>query len=357
MAQLTMRGAVEIFGLDCDTSKRVVNIVCPICGTNPREKKMNINFDRFGLDDGAFRCVKCGAAGRPMNFWAMMRGLDIADVRGAASDYYKYTKDHQIEIKVHPATTSKRIDVDIASVATRNATYQALLNMLDLSDNHLNQLRARGLDDATIQRNMYRSYPMTALSDLTQLLLSKGYVLQGVPGFYTKKNGEWSMLRFGSGFLIPQRDGFGRIQGMQIRLDNGTKSRYLTVSTGETYVNGAKGQSCCHLAKGKDIKEIILTEGPLKGDIISYYTGKSVLAIPGVNALSYLKRALYDLKKAGMEKVMIAYDMDLYENPYVMRALKNLMSMLNDLRIPHTQLVWDRAYKGLDDYLLHQKTQ
>jgi len=197
---------------------------------------------------------------------------------------------------------------------------------------------------------------MTALTDITQFLLSKGYVLHGIPGFYTKKNGEWTMLRFGSGFLIPQRDGFGRIQGMQIRLDNANKSRYLTLSTGETYANGAKGQSCCHFAKGKDLKEVILTEGPLKGDIISYYTGKSVLAVPGVNSLSYLKRALYDLRNAGMEKLMIAYDMDLYDNPYVMQALKNLKSLLNILHIPHTQLVWDREYKGLDDYLFSIKT-
>lgn len=103
------------------------------------------------------------------------------------------------------------------------------------------------------------------------------------------------------------------------------------------------------------LDRVILTEGPLKADIISQYTGLPVLAIPGVNAISLLERALYDLKNAGLRKILIAFDMDLYENIHVQNALDRLKNMLAAYRIPHSQLVWDKNYKGLDDYLVANK--
>ena len=351
---LTMRRAVEIFGLDCDTSRRIVNIECPCCGKGPKDKKLNINFDRYGNDDGAFRCVRCGAEGRPLQFWALVRGLDMKDMQAAAKDYFAYAEENNLRMTPVKKVFHTRIDVDTADVATRNATYNGLLNILALNDYHRQALLNRGLSEKVIEQNMYRSYPAASLSDIAELLSSQGYVLKGVPGFFTKE-GNWSMLRFSGGFLIPQRDGFGRIQGMQIRMDNPTKGKYITLSTGEYYQNGAKGHSCCHLAKGKDIKKVILTEGPLKADIISYYTGMSVIGIPGVNALSYLKKALHDMKAAGMEQILTAFDMDLYDNLYVMRAFEHLKEVLQALRIPYSQLVWDRRYKGLDDFLHAEK--
>ncbi len=81
----------------------------------------------------------------------------------------------------------------------------------------------------------------------------------------------------------------------------------------------------------------------------------SVIGIPGVNALSYLKKALHDMKAAGMEQILTAFDMDLYDNLYVMRAFEHLKEVLQALRIPYSQLVWDRRYKGLDDFLHAEK--
>ena len=119
----------------------------------------------------------------------------------------------------------------------------------------------------------------------------------------------------------------------------------------EHKLNGSPAYAHCHLRIGrKGLTELILTEGPLKADVISSLTGYSVLAVPGVNSLSFLPQALFDLKKAGVMKILIAYDMDIRTNETVHKAEKRLMSLLSRAQIPHTVLYWDERYKGLDDW-------
>lgn len=361
--KLTLRKAVELLGIPADVSRRTATITCPVlnCAKHPSERKMNLNFDKYGPDEGAFRCPKCGTGGGPLQLWALYRGFCLDDTTASAADYFRYINgskaDNRIVRKKYVAP--KRIDVDTADVDTRHRTFTAFLNLLTLSPSHREDLLRRGLTDDLIQKNGYKSNPMLNIKDYCQNLLNNGYVLEGVPGFYKESDGSWSFLRYSSGYLIPQRDGFGRIQGMQIRLENPPAygQRYYTVSTAERFEKGAKGLSVCHFARGRNIDDVIITEGPLKADIISHFTGCSVIGMPGVNSQHYLKRALFDLKKAGMKKVTIAFDMDLYSNEHVMAALNKLKDLLAEMKIPYTFLSWDREYKGLDDWLLAKHTK
>ena len=352
---LTLRKAVMLLGIDCDTNRSSVNIQCPVCGKG-RERKMNLNFDKYGPDKGVFRCPKCNSQGGDLQFWALMRGLNTTDLTAVSRDYFQFigqdnNKEKIINVKRKPYV---RKDVDIASVDIRNKTYTALLDLLNLSPNHKKDLIKRGLDEKTIEKNGYKSYPTTSTNQICEYLLSKGYILEGVPGFY-KDNGKWVMVRFGNytGYLIPQRDGYNRIQGLQIRFDTTKKNqRYLTLSSSERQ-NGSKGRANVHFARGnRSIKNIILTEGPLKADIISYFTGYSVLAIQGVNATSLLEYALYDLKRVGVAKISIALDMDMYTNKYVQEALKKLNTIISEMNIDYEVLTWEQTEKGLDDWLL-----
>lgn len=351
---LTLRKAVDIFGLDCDTSKRSAYIVCPVCGKSPSEKKMNLSFDKYGYDDGVYRCNKCGESGKALHFWALLRNLSTFDMTAVAKDYYSYAGRNPSAIKTEKKHIA-RIDVDIADIHVRDATYNALLNILGLNETHKRSLLKRGLSEQVIEHNKYRSYPVASVQHICELLLSEGLILEGVPGFYQLEDGRWTMLR-ASGFLIPQRNGFGQIQGMQLRLDRNRDPRYLTLSTGDRYYKGAKGRGYCHFAKGREQKNVILTEGALKADIISYYTGQSVLALQGVNSTAYLKKALYDLKQKGTRKIMIAFDMDLYENIHVKQALEKLVGIIESTDLPYSLLTWDRKQKGLDDYY-HDKAK
>lgn len=348
MEKLTMLRAVELLGIEANTSRRSTNVPCPLCG-KAREKKLNINFDKE-----VFRCAKCGFAGGPLHLWAVYRNLDASDLSLVSKDYYASTKSVQ-QPKVRKEKTVTRLDVETAPAEVRNKTYRGLLNMLSLCEEHKEKLLARGLSEKSVIENEYRSYPLSGYKNLAGMLLSQGYVLEGVPGFY-KENGTWTLLKLPAGILIPQRDGFNRILGFQIRLDDSSKGKYITLSTGENYSSGAKASANPHFRHGSlGLSEIILTEGPLKGDVISYFTGYSVFAVQGVNSLGSSKSALSDLRDSGVKHILIAFDMDLKTNEHVKNALEKLKAVLAECGFTYSSLEWDPCYKGLDDWLLANK--
>ena len=337
----------ELLGLDVPR-RNEEQLECPLCG----KKKLGVNFNK-----DAFQCFSCGAKGHGIHYWALQRGLDISDTKAAAKDFYAYIggADDKPRPPRKKIAMPPKLDVPIANIETRNKTYTTLLDLLVLNEKHRQNLLQRGLSDEAIQKNGYKSNPAISHSKIAQTILECGCVLDGVPGFYKDDKGEWTFVALGSGYLIPQRDGRGRIQGMQIRKDNVKEggTRYVTVST-PNQPSGARARANCHFAKGESIENVIVTEGPLKADIITYYTGYSVLGVQGVNCLTSLTHALEDLRTVGLETVTIAYDMDLYDNPKVAKALSKLKTSLEEMRLPYTFLHWDKDQKGLDDWL-HEK--
>ena len=353
MEELTLLDAAEILNIGANTSRRNTNIPCPVCGSG-RQKKLNLNFEK-----NVFRCNKCGIHGGPLHLWALFRGLSTDDLKAVARDYYQFMGKKEkgnAKVATKPRTFTNS-EMKLAPLDVRNKTYSALLEQLSLSDSHLENLLKRGLDEATIERNQYKSYPQVGLTNITDILIEQGCIVEGVPGFYKNKSGKWCLRHLSSGILIPQRDGFGRIQGLQIRLDKSRDCKYITLSTSD-YDCGAKGVANPHFRMGgKGLRTVILTEGPLKGDIVSYFTDYSVLAIQGVNIIYNLRNAIEDLKEAGMEELMIAFDMDWKKNPYVKKALINIKELLTELEVMFSTLDWDENYKGLDDYLLYAVKQ
>ena len=336
----------ELLGLETPV-RNESTIVCPSCG----RKKLGVNFRKE-----TFNCFHCGVNGSAINYWALWRNLDPKDTRSAAREYYQFMSGNTIVSKPRSVIAPpKIIDVDIADINTRDKTYNEFLNMLTLNPSHLADLKKRGLDEQTIERGGYKSNPSLCHGKLAQALLERGCILEGVPGFYKTKDGSWTFQSYGNGYFIPQRDGRGRIQGLQIRLDTVKKDekKYLTVSSPDKPC-GARAQASCHMARGKSLEDIIITEGPLKADIIRFYTGYTVLGIQGVNCISSLLHALFELKKMGCRKVTIAFDMDLYSNPHVKKALDTLKAELMRMRLPFTTLYWDQSQKGLDDWLHSQ---
>lgn len=186
------------------------------------------------------------------------------------------------------------------------------------------------------------------MSTIAKKLLADGHYLTGVPGFY-RKAGEWTFISEWRGILIPVRDIQGRIQGLQIRRDNVTRRKFRWVSSVEE-PDGCKAESWAHLA-GTPQEMVILTEGPMKADIIHALTGKTIIAIAGVNALSQLERMLLQLRQSGTKKIMTAFDMDFLSNPHVERGYENLTQMLTAMGFSYGTYIWDPTYKGLDDYV------
>ncbi len=163
-----------------------------------------------------------------------------------------------------------------------------------------------------IRREEYRSTPVFGLKKLAETLLEEGCTVQGVPGFYQDKNGQWT-LNFhnrNSGFLIPVRTFDRKIQGMQIRADEVIDDRkYVWFSSGGRNMGTSSG-SPVHMIGDADAEEVYVTEGPLKGTITHYMTGKTFLCVAGVTQYKKLPQILETLKQRKLARVREAFDMD-----------------------------------------------
>jgi hypothetical protein len=195
------------------------------------------------------------------------------------------------------------------TVGQRHPVYAALLDMLPLSAKHADHLMLdRGLSDFAIARNGYATWP-TAEDHRRRICreLSARFNLEGIPGFYRKDN-EWRMVgRHWAGFLIPSRDARGLITALSIRLDDPTEGKYLWFSSG-----GALSPQP-HFVRPWRVstdREVILTEGVLKGDIIADLIDCTVIGLPGTAAFSSDLGEQIRAELPSVERIFIAYDAD-----------------------------------------------
>ena len=243
-----------------------------------------------------------------------------------------------------PPTMSGVTDID-----ARHATYRALLSKLTLASDHKENLLGRGLTDADIERLGYKTTPVVGMTQIAKQLQSEGLYLAGVPGFYRDDNGAWTFIHEKRGILIPVRDRYGRIQGLQIRRDNVEKRKFRWVSSTEKK-DGCKAEGWTHLS-GPVRPMLVLTEGPMKADVINALTGLTVLAVPGVNSLTQLELTLTELRSEGLVEIKTAFDMDFATNHHVQNGYNNLLQLLGDMGFRYGTYLWNPAYKGLDDYI------
>jgi DNA primase len=356
MRKFSLREAAMMLGLD--TNRKVH--VCPVCGHKSAH---------FNWAEDIFNCPACGEyGGGVLDLWIFHRGLSnlpYADAKRKAAhemncEWEGYLPNEASKIRNAATRDAKKDKRDqmIADVSLRNHVYKKLLEYAALSPDDHKDLVRRGLTDSEIRSLGIKTLPHGEDSyRAAEYVLKAGLSLVGVPGFY-KDHGRWKLADYASGYLIPQKNIQGEIQGMQIRrrfVKNGGKYIFLSSSGKET---GTKAYAFVHVALSQypaangTVREAILTEGPLKADLINKFSGMPVLAVPGVSSLSLLPETLSSLKELGLQKIDIAYDMDLYKNPMVLASLGKLKRILSDMAISCQCLKWDEAYKGLDDYLL-----
>lgn len=318
------------------------NVPCPCCDTDPKQKHLNIN-----LKKDVFRCPRCGFSGGIFDLYACYTGIPHDQVREALIAGLN-VEGNPIKAQNHPIP-EEVAECPLIDIDTRSQTYESLLCKLSLASDHRENLRNRGLTDEAIEKLEYRTTPVFGQTAIAKQMVNEGFYLSGIPGFFKTKGGAWTFTHESRGILIPVRDEHSRIQGLQIRRDNVCRRKFRWVSS-VGKIDGCKAEGWVHLA-GDPASEIILTEGPMKADVIHFLTGLTVLAVPGVNNLSHLETMLRTLKESGMQKIMTAFDMDFLNNPHVQNGYKNLIAMLNQFEIPFGSYVWNPQYKGLDDYI------
>ena len=325
------------------------NVACPCCDDG-RDKHLNINVSKE-----VFRCPKCGVSGGMLALYSLYTNVPIQKAGAAIRDRMgitdnSYQPKRRELIKVHRETVK---EYPITDIDTRHATYSALLNCLSLSKDHKENLLRRGLTEDEIVRLGYKTTPVMGMPSIARQLLTDGLYLAGVPGFYRDEKDEWTFVNDNRGILIPMRDEEGRIQGLQIRLDNVEKRKFRWMSSTDRK-DGCRAEGWTHFS-GDPSETLVLTEGPMKADVINALSGWSVLAVPGVNALKKLKASLETLRAKGLKRVQTAFDMDMLTNPNVKNGFEELLALLDEMEFTFGTYLWDPRYKGLDDYLWEGK--
>ena len=359
MVEIHITDIIPLIGIpDPPNGRPVYNISCPCCDDNPRKKHLNIN-----LNKDVFCCPRCHFSGGVFDLYSHYSGVDRKHARevlmeklGLKDSGPSYEGSNQKqERRTITRPILQEIELPLTDIDARHETYAALLGKLSLASDHRENLLSRGLTDEQIRTFGYKTMPVVGFSALAKQLQAEGYYLGGVPGFYHTKEGAWSFVQERRGILIPARDQDGKIQGLQIRLDKIKKGKFRWISSiGKQ--DGCKAEGWTHMI-GNPKPTVLLTEGPLKADVIHYITGQTVIAVPGVNSLKHLKETLEYLQSQGTTKVMTCFDMDYLKNPHVRDGYYNLANILAEVGIEYGTYLWDPQFKGLDDYVWHCRKQ
>ena len=317
-------------------------VQCPCCDESPRKKHLNID-----LRKNVFRCPRCGVSGGIFDLYALFSDVPRDIVREEIIG--KLGISERSNRKTVKEKTQPQIICPLMDIESRHATYTAFLSKLSLATDHRKNLECRGLNEAEIESYGYKTTPLVGVELLARQLREEGLYLAGVPGFYKDKTGSWTFVQPKRGILIPVRDRYGRIQGLQLRQDNVEKRKFRWISSA-SFKDGCPAEGWTHLA-GPVTSSIILTEGPMKADVIHALTGRTVLAVPGVNTLTQLKITLSDLWGEGLREIKTAFDMDFIVNQHVQNGYHCLLSLLDEMGFCYGTYLWDSRYKGLDDYI------
>lgn len=244
----------------------------------------------------------------------------------------------------------------------RHMVYTALLDALELSEAHREDLLHRGLSPAEITRNGYVDTPAPDQARRIAQELSQ-YDLPGVPGFYQER-GTWRMVWTALGFFIPVRDEHSRVVALLYRRDRSNETdgsgKYIWFSSaadraGNPRPGGASSKSPTHYAKAhllQEAREVTLTEGALKADVTAHLLHAPVIGNAptcfGQSFAADLKEKIPQLKT-----VYVGFDMDWQQKESVRGALFRLVGQLEAARFQVRVRMWPpHLGKGIDDYLL-----
>lgn len=339
-----------------------INVRCPLPGCGDKATHLALNVQK-----NVWNCPRCGRGGSMRDLYALLGKSYEMDKKEAGRELFALWRgehaDNPEEVRLRDERRKKRMEQiqeqaprEIAApIEVRNAAYQALLDCLPgLTEAHMENLLNRGLTQEDIDRLGLKSF---VFPRWITLRAPKKLDTYGVAGFYTSEKDKRRYVNTDhQGIMIPYRDLYGRIGMIEIRLF-GEKQRYLRFSSGkekEGRTGRSKSVSTVHhvgIDPENPPKKVYLTEGGLKADVANALSGMPFIAMAGVNNPCGLKETLEELKAIGVEQICVAFDMDLYKNPNVLRGLKNVWTLILAAGLKVSYLRWTTEYKGIDDYL------
>ena len=195
-------------------------VECPFCGD--LRGKCSFCICKNGELKNVYHCYHCGASGNMLTLYAELSGIygrnrykeAYREIRQALS--FSGTDERQ------QATTrngfasivpkKKRISLTEEEWDYRDQVYKEMLTFLKLKETHRRNLLLRGLTLNEVRQMEERGFLSTDEENsvaIARKLLKKGFRLDGVPGFFINRDGDWeaAFYRKNNGYLCPVRDG------------------------------------------------------------------------------------------------------------------------------------------------------
>lgn len=267
---------------------------------------------------------------------------------------------------------------ELAPIEQRDRVYRALLASCALASKHLRQLKSRKFSAHQIE--LMRAEGLGSLGGyrgraaLVQRLCDSGLIgyedLQGVPGFYVNKYGQWT-LAGAPGLLIPSCDEEGRIQGLQIRPSKPKRgAKYIWLSSARQADNGGTSSGSPvgiiypeswrsdQEITFREITRVGVTEGYFKAQALAEATKLPVIWFAGTGVPSRVIALIKRLDSPS--EITLFYDGDWRTNPKVREAMCKMGLLLSTYRedglVSVSAVGWHSKYgKGIDDALLKGK--
>lgn len=394
---ITIREVVEKLGIDPDnrlhSAKTEQTITCPFCG----KRKLSINTEK-----NVFRCwsgsCQIHDGGNAFDLYTLVtRGSKYKDLppdqrKAARKEIFGLADDKPLAQRVRqpkmPAAP------EIAPDEQLHKVYSSLLRTLKLSPAHRRELQERGLSDAQIERNRYKTLSLKRVRSMDEYLslrqstqwqsdlaaafphytpgekkllevaLGLHLVNQmmeaglkesdfcSVPGFFQFKN-QWC-LRVITGMVIPVRNIRGQIVGLTIH-DRSRKAKYMSLSSAglESGISAVSRVHCPLVnlrilkseAYRRSARAVCITEGILKADVATALQGSNLktpmFGVPGVDNLKELPGILRQLR---CTTVFDAFDADKVLKPGVWKGSEKLRDIADRLHASYKALYWDQAF-------------
>lgn len=378
--------AIELCGVKVNRSQKEVKIQCPFCGSK--------NFG-FNTIKGMGHCWKCENNADSAKYYAVTFDITPAEARKEIEQKLgikEFEPGKRPERITNEPKKFEKAEEEIASAEIRNATYNAFLDKMPLTQKTVDNLLSRGFSNNQIEALKYKTFiPMTEAErcKIAKDLLADGYQLENVPGFYVNNANNWSFIQLTQGTIMPCRNHRGLITGLQVRKDD--DCRVYNADEGEwepkcswfssnNRYKGTKAHADVHYAcefvplndpnkpnvdRPVFGKGFALTEGIMKADLVHFINPNlPLLAVPGVHALKGLELEVKRVKAMGGEQIILAYDMDYKTNESVQNALEKTKQIIKENGLELKVYEWEDTIevngetvhlKGIDDMVVYAK--
>jgi len=312
----------------------------------------------------------------------LARGSSVKELQQAACERDHRRRELQ-ELRRDEENEPRSVTDEVAGNA-----YEALLDRLDLSPQHREQFRWRGIAFEEVLDLGYRTLPVDRelRIRLCEELLNDGYNLSGVPGFFQLPHaasafaGRWCVGGTGlgwrevrdnksgqvwkvEGLLIPTCDEAGRIVRLKIRNDPPPDdapawivevwpTKYMALSSKDRSRGAGAGIRVHYVGPadgGNFAGALWVTEGEIKADIASMILIARVLGVPGVGQCPDL--VIEAMRRGGYHRLMVAMDSEV--KGHVQLAVARLCRLATEAGFEPLVVLWDgRLGKGIDDLLI-----